>query len=457
MTDTASERFVMENSTPSIPSGSCETVAEGPVSLVSKSLLEHEGHTQWIAIKTSTIHRKYAREPHDIVKEARLIASACHPNVVSILGHGIDPGAQTMSFWMPYVPSSLIALLSSNDFSPHPLVSILPADPSSPSPREQRFVLLAKSLMFQILSGVTFLHDTAKIAHRDIKPSNILVTSSGRVQLIDFGISWKEGEDLAAKKNDLWVETPEKMYFEVSTGPYRAPELLFGPRTYDAFAIDSWSLGATFAEFFTSVRLFSRLDDEDFGFESDGQSDLGDESASKPAEPFVIPKGLRIGDPTNRWTRDSLFDSTRGEIGLAWSIFKARGSPNETNWPSFLSLPDANKLSFIDVEPVDLCSILPNFPSSAQQYEVDTKSHVPPETMSPTPVDLVHRFLVYEPSQRLRPSKALTHPWFSSEPPLLLPDDVSAPSTHGEAPISLSWGAKSLGEWLSDVHPSSAI
>lgn len=72
--------------------------------------------------------------------------------------------------------------------------------------------------MFQILSGVTFLHDTAKIAHRDIKPSNVLVTLSGRVQLIDFGISWKEGEDLDAKKNDLWVETPEQMYFEVSTG-----------------------------------------------------------------------------------------------------------------------------------------------------------------------------------------------------------------------------------------------
>ncbi|KAG1748815.1 kinase-like protein, partial [Suillus occidentalis] len=399
------------------------TVAEGPVSLVSKSLFEREGQSQWIAIKTSTIHRKYAKEPHDIVKEARLIASACHPNVISILGHVIDPGAQTMSFWMPYVPSSLITLLSSNDFSPHPLVSILPADQSSPSPREQRFLLLAKSLMFQILSGVTFLHDTAKIAHRDIKPSNVLVTLSGRVQLIDFGISWKEGEDLAAKKNDLWVETPEQMYFEVSTGPYRAPELLFGPRNYNAFAIDSWSLGATFAEFFTPVRLFSRLDDEDFGFESDGQSDSGnDENSSKPSEPFIIPKGLRIGDPTNRWTRDSLFDSTRGEIGLAWSIFKTRGSPNETNWPSFLTLPDANKLSFVDVEPVDLCSILPNFPLSAQQYEVDTKTHVPPEIMSPTPVDLVHRFLVYEPSQRLRPSEALTHPWFTSEPLLLLPD-----------------------------------
>lgn len=358
---------------------------------------------------------------------------------------------------MSYVPSSLIALLSSHNFSPYPLVSILDADPSSPSPRERRFVLLAKSLMFQILSGVTFLHETAKIAHRDIKPSNVLLTLSGRVQLIDFGISWKEGEDLVAKKDDLWLETPEKMYFEVSTGPYRAPELLFGPRNYDAFAIDSWSLGATFAEFFTSVRLFNPLDDEEFDFEGDEQSDSGDSSSSKPIESFIIPRGLRIGDPTNRWARDSLFDSTRGEIGLAWSIFKIRGSPDETNWPSFLSLPDADKLSFTDVEPVDLFSILPNFPPSAQQHEVDTKTHMPPETMSPTPVDLIHRFLVYEPSRRIRPSKALTHPWFTSEPPLLLPDDFPAPSIRGEASISLSWGAKSLEEWLSDVYPSGAI
>ncbi|KAG0697735.1 kinase-like protein [Suillus ampliporus] len=435
------------------PSGSRKTVAEGPVSIVSKSLLEHEGQTQWIAIKTSTIHRKYAKEPHDIIKEARLIASACHPNVVSILGHNIDSGLQTMTFWMPYVPSSLTGLLSSNDFSPHPLVSILAADPSTPSPREQRFELLAKSLMFQILSGVTFLHETARIAHRDIKPSNILLTLSGRVQLIDFGISWKEEEDLFAKENDLWVETPENMYFEVSTGPYRAPELLFGPRNYDPFAVDSWSLGATFAEFFTSVRLFNPLDDEEFDFEGDEHPDSGDESLTKPAEPFIIPKGLRIGDPSNRWARDSLFDSTRGEIGLAWSIFKTRGSPNETNWPSFLSLPDANKLSFIDVQPVDLPSLLPNFPSSAQQHEVDTKTHMPPETMSATPVDLVHRFLVYDPSQRLRSSKALTHPWFTSEPPLLLPDDFPASSVTGKASMSVSWGGKSLGEWLSDTHP----
>lgn len=115
--------------------------------------------------------------------------------------------------------------------------------------------------------------------------------------------------------------------------PYRAPELLFGTRKYDAFAIDSWSLGATFADFFTSVRLSNVHDDEDFGFEEDTESDSGDESPAKPAERFIIPRRLRIGDPSNRWARDSLFDSTRGEIGLAWSIFKMRGSPNQTNWP----------------------------------------------------------------------------------------------------------------------------
>ena len=59
--------------------------------------------------------------------------------------------------------------------------------------------------------------------HIGISNRNIPLTLSGRVQLIDFGISWKEGEDLDSKRDDLWPEAPEKMYFEVSTG-YAPPD-----------------------------------------------------------------------------------------------------------------------------------------------------------------------------------------------------------------------------------------
>ena len=62
---------------------------------------------------------------------------------------------------------------------------------------------------------------------------------------------------------------------------------------------------------------------------SDG--DASDEETQRPLTPHVVPEDFwrRRGE----WARDALFNAERGSIGLAWSIFKLRGTPNEVNWP----------------------------------------------------------------------------------------------------------------------------
>lgn len=110
--------------------------------------------------------------------------------------------------------------------------------------------------------------------------------------------------------------------------PYRAPELLFGSRNYDPNAIDLWSLGACFAEFFTPLRLYS--DDIE---PEDEDDEVGDGCDLPPLQPFIIPLDLRVGDPRSHWKRDTLFNGDRGELGLAWSIFKIFGTPTADSWP----------------------------------------------------------------------------------------------------------------------------
>jgi serine/threonine protein kinase len=132
---------------------------------------------------------------------------------MAVLDHEFMAASQELRFWMPFTPMELPTLLNSPSFSPHAL------NPSSEDPvlRELRFVVLAKSFMFQMITAVLYLHDQ-NVAHRDIKPHNIHLTTQGCLKLFDFGVSWAEHEDLAVVKRDVWPEYPGRMHCQVSTG-----------------------------------------------------------------------------------------------------------------------------------------------------------------------------------------------------------------------------------------------
>lgn len=98
-----------------------------------------------------------------------------------------------------------------------------------------------KTLLRQLVSGVSYLHDNA-IMHRDLKTSNILLSNRGTLKLADFGMA-RYIPPSAAPLTQLVV-----------TLWYRAPELLLGTSSYGC-EIDMWSVGCVMGELLLKTPL----------------------------------------------------------------------------------------------------------------------------------------------------------------------------------------------------------
>ncbi|VDN56836.1 unnamed protein product [Dracunculus medinensis] len=99
-----------------------------------------------------------------------------------------------------------------------------------------------KNITLQMLLGVEYLH-AHWVLHRDLKPNNLLMNSSGRIKITDFGLA-------------RFFGSPNRNYTnQVVTRWYRAPELLIAVRAYGG-GIDMWSVGCIIAELLLRVPLF---------------------------------------------------------------------------------------------------------------------------------------------------------------------------------------------------------
>jgi serine/threonine-protein kinase len=130
-----------------------------------------------------------------------------HPNVVKILKPRDKSG---MYMAMEFVEGkSLKAMMS----------------PREPFPTER-----ALDIARQVCDALVYLHSQG-VVHRDIKPENILVTATGQVKILDFGIALFESE-----RRLTWMGLSNA----VGTPDYMAPEQIRGrrgdPRT-DVYAV----------------------------------------------------------------------------------------------------------------------------------------------------------------------------------------------------------------------------
>ena len=203
-------------------------IGHGSFGRVYKSTYQdEEGKIIEVAVKKINI-RSNEGFPLSAIREITILKKYRHRNLVPFINSFVDPPKPNkkgnVSLVYEYAQHDLASLIKENiDFD----------------------LDCIKSIMFQILSGVKYIHDNY-ILHRDIKPANILMKNKGEVKLADFGLS-----RFFEKRKNQW-----KAYTNsVVTLWYRAPELLLSECYYKT-SIDMWSVGCVMAELFTKQPLF---------------------------------------------------------------------------------------------------------------------------------------------------------------------------------------------------------
>ena len=190
-----------------------------------------------VAIKA--LPAAFAQDPERLARferEAKLLASLSHPNIAGI--HGLQEVAGARYLVLEFVEGETLAA--------HIARGPLPV-------RE------AIEICGQIAAGVEAAHERG-VVHRDLKPGNIMLTPSGAVKVLDFGLAKANGPGLRDSDPDLSASPTLTLAAATSAGvvlgtaAYMSPEQARG-KSVDR-RTDVWSFGCILYECLTGRQAF---------------------------------------------------------------------------------------------------------------------------------------------------------------------------------------------------------
>ncbi|MEO8889171.1 MAG: Stk1 family PASTA domain-containing Ser/Thr kinase [Jatrophihabitantaceae bacterium] len=181
-----------------------------------------------VAIKV--LRADLARDPsflHRFRREAQAAAGLNHPSIVSVYDTGEDTGPDGVS--QPYIVMEFV--------EGRTLREILKAEGRLPARR-------AMEITADICGALDFSHKNG-IIHRDVKPANVMITLTGAVKVMDFGIARAVADNAVTQTQTANV---------IGTAQYLSPEQARG-ETVDARS-DVYSTGCLLYELVTGSPPF---------------------------------------------------------------------------------------------------------------------------------------------------------------------------------------------------------